>query len=169
MDGLIYTPSQTMGPFYGSALIWDDLTREVGPGEPGAVEIRGTLADGDGPFVYPEGVLELWSGTQFARAQTDERGEYRVVLRRPLAVPPLDDGRAQAPHVNVHVFGRGLDTPLVPRLYVPDEAAANAADPVLGLVPAQRREKLVARTAEDGALVFDIRVQGDDESVFFAV
>jgi protocatechuate 3,4-dioxygenase alpha subunit len=169
IDMLIYTPSQTMGPFYGSALIWEELTREAADGEPGAVEIRGTLADGEGPFVYPEGVVELWAGKQFTRAQTDDRGEYRVVLRRPRAVPPLDDGSEQAPHVNVTVFGRGLLKPLVTRMYFPDEPEANASDPVLGLVPADRRGRLVARPGEDGALVFDICVQGDHESVFFAI
>jgi protocatechuate 3,4-dioxygenase alpha subunit len=169
MTTLIFTPSQTIGPFYGSALIWDGSAEAVSPDEPGAVEIRGTLADGEGPFVYPEGVIEFSSDRQFARTQTDYEGNYRVVIRRPAEAQPLGDGRAHAPHLNVTVFGRGLLKPLLTRMYFPDQQEANASDPVLGLVPEGRRASMTAREEADGSLHFDICVQGHDESVFFAL
>jgi protocatechuate 3,4-dioxygenase alpha subunit len=136
--------------------------------DPGAVVIRGTLADGEGSFVYPEGVVELWAGDQFVRVQTDRDGAFRVRLRRPRHAPPLDDGRPQAPHLNVRVFGRGLLKPLLTRMYFPGEPA-NAADPVLALVPEERRPCLEAKAEPDGVLRFDISVHGPAEGVFFSL
>ena len=78
------------------------------------------------------------------------------------------DGRLQAPHLLVGVFARGLLKRVATRMYFPDEDAANAEDPVLlGLEPAERAT-LVAR-AEDGALRFDIALQGAGQTTFFAV
>jgi protocatechuate 3,4-dioxygenase alpha subunit len=169
MTGLILTPSQTIGPFYGSGLLWEGSAEAVLVDDPGAVEIRGNVADGDGPFVYPEAVVEMWSCAQFARAQTDHEGAYRVVIRRPTEACTLANGRAQAPHLNVTVFGRGLLKPLLTRMYFPDEQDANASDPILGLVPEDHRARMTAQIEADGGLRFDIRVQGHDESVFFAI
>jgi protocatechuate 3,4-dioxygenase alpha subunit len=166
---LIYTPSQTVGPFYSTGLLWEGSAEAVEETDPESVEIRGILADGDGPFVYPEGLLEFWSPEQLVRVQTDGEGAFRVRLRRPRAAPPLDDGRSQAPHVNVNVFGRGLLKALFTRMYFPDEALANASDPVLELVPEQRRHSLIATGEPDGTLRFDIRVQGEREGVFFSL
>jgi protocatechuate 3,4-dioxygenase alpha subunit len=81
---------------------------------------------------------------------------------------PAGDGTLQAPHVDVSVFARGLLDRLVTRLYFADEAAANAADPVLAAVPAHRRGSLVAERAGDGYRL-DVRLQGPAETVFFAV
>ena len=81
---------------------------------------------------------------------------------------PWVDGRLQAPHLLVGVFARGLLKRVATRMYFPDEEAANAEDPVLlGLEPAERAT-LVAR-AEDGALRFDIVLQGAGQTTFFAV
>jgi protocatechuate 3,4-dioxygenase alpha subunit len=81
------------------------------------------------------------------------------------------DGKLQAPHIDVGVFARGMLKRLVTRIYFSDEAA-NSGDPVLALVPAERRATLIARRdgTKDGMprYVFDIRVQGTDETVFFA-
>jgi protocatechuate 3,4-dioxygenase alpha subunit len=78
------------------------------------------------------------------------------------------DGRLQAPHLLVGIFARGLLKRVATRMYFPDEEAANAEDPVLlGLEP-EERETLVAR-AEDGALRFDIVLQGAGQTTFFAV
>jgi protocatechuate 3,4-dioxygenase alpha subunit len=82
----------------------------------------------------------------------------------------VDD--VQAPHINVAVFMRGLLSHAYTRLYFSDEADANAADPVLETVPAERRPTLIASRGEDsGATVyrFDIRMQGEGETVFFDV
>jgi protocatechuate 3,4-dioxygenase, alpha subunit len=100
--------------------------------------------------------------------QTDHDGRFRVRLRRPRQAPQLDDGRPQAPHLNVRVYGRGLLKPLLTRIYFPD-AQANAADPVLALVPEGRRGRLVASSEDDGSLRFNICVQGPDEGVFFSL
>ncbi|MFP5070098.1 protocatechuate 3,4-dioxygenase subunit alpha [Pseudonocardia nantongensis] len=76
---------------------------------------------------------------------------------------------AEAPHIDVSVFARGLLDRVVTRIYFPDEAAANAADPVLAAVPADRRDTLVATDAGEGTLRFDIRLRGAGETVFLAV
>jgi protocatechuate 3,4-dioxygenase alpha subunit len=166
MAPLILTPSQTIGPFYGSALIWDDLTRAVAGDDPQAVTLGGTLVDGDGPFAYPSGVIEFWDERQFVRAQTDASGAYRVVIRRPEHAPPLG-GRPQAPHLHVAIFGRGLLKPLLTRMYLPGHEVALAADPVFRLVPESRQRTLLAVAEAGGSLRFDLRVQGPDENVFF--
>ena len=75
----------------------------------------------------------------------------------------------QAPHIDVSVFARGLLKRLVTRVYFPDEAEANEADPVLSSIEdPEARATLVARQ-QDGALRFDIRLQGEGETTFFAV
>ena len=79
---------------------------------------------------------------------------------------PAEGGALQAPHLDISILARGLLDRVVTRLYFPDEASANAADPVLAGVPAARRRTLIAEPA--GAdLRFDIRLQGDGETVFF--
>ena len=79
------------------------------------------------------------------------------------------DGTVEAPHLDVSVFSRGLLQRLVTRIYFPDEPAANAADPVLSALSADDRALLTAMAQPDGALRFDIRLQGDDETPFFAI
>jgi protocatechuate 3,4-dioxygenase, alpha subunit len=81
---------------------------------------------------------------------------------------PGPDGTPQAPHVAVSVFARGLLHRVVTRIYFADEAEANAADPILSGVPEGRRATLLA-TPDERGYRFDIRLQGDDETVFFAV
>ena len=157
-----------MGPLYGYALMFEGSNEAVAPGSPGAVRIEGLVIDGDGvPLFWPDGYVEVWEGEQMARGRTDETGRYSVVVRKPQATP-TPDGRVQAPHLNVAVFARGLLKQVVTRVYFPDEADANAADPVLELVPAEDRELLVA-VPEGDVLRFDIRLQGERETPFFAI
>jgi protocatechuate 3,4-dioxygenase alpha subunit len=78
------------------------------------------------------------------------------------------DERLQAPHLNVTIFARGLLRHLGTRLYFPDETDANASDPVLNLVEAARRETLIAKACGE-VLHFDVRLQGERETVFFAI
>ena len=165
MAGRGPTPSQTVGPFFGFALPFADGPDAAEPG-PGTVRIEGQLLDGAGEPV-PDGLVEVWAGDQFARCRTDPEGAYHVTLSRP-AAPPLPDGTPQAPHVNVTVFARGLLRHLATRVYFPDEAEANAADPVLNRVDPAARHTLVAR-GEGGLLHFDIRLQGEDETAFFSL
>ena len=150
-------PSQTIGPFFAEAMSW------LGPGH-GDVVVRGTVFDGDGVPVS-DAVVEAWHGGpdgqfapgSFSRAISDDDGCYVLVTSRPGAVDEV-----QAPHMDVSIFARGLLQRLVTRLYM-----ADAADPVLdGLEPA-RRATLVAQPDGDGYR-FDIHLQGDRETVFFA-
>jgi protocatechuate 3,4-dioxygenase alpha subunit len=150
-----------VGPFFGFAMPFPGDHQAVDGAEPGAVRIEGQLLDGAGEPV-PDGLLEAWHGEQFARCGTDPEGMFHFVVRKP---PAGADG--QAPHLEITVFARGLLRHLATRLYFPDEEAANAADPALQLVPVERRHTLVAR-ADNGVLRFDVRLQGEDETVFFA-
>jgi protocatechuate 3,4-dioxygenase alpha subunit len=193
------TPSQTVGPFLHLGLVWADGPYAVSDGTPGAFWITGTVYDGDRQPV-PDALIETWqadpdgrfdhsddprgsvspsvSGFRgFARCETSAEGEYRVITVKPGSLPSPDGG-VEAPHINVSVLGRGLLDRVVTRIYFPDEAAANAADPVLASVPAGRRATLVAELggmagkaepAGDGGLRFDIRLQGEGETVFFAL
>jgi protocatechuate 3,4-dioxygenase, alpha subunit len=179
----LVTPSQTVGPFLSLGLTWADGHLVVPEGSPGAVRITGRLFDGAGAPV-PDGVVETWqadgdgrfdhpddprgaSGSGFGgfgRCMTDDEGRFRIVTVKPGA---LGDG--QAPHIDVTVLARGLLQHLTTRIYFPDEAEANAADPLLSALPPERAATLVAEQAGDGELRFDIRLQGDGETVFLQV
>ena len=182
------TPSQTVGPYLGIGLVWDDGPDVVVDGTPGAIWLRGTVLDGHGDVV-PDALVETWQADPdgrfdhpddprgavaregfraFGRCPTDATGAWGVRTLKPGAVPD-GAGGLQAPHVNLSVFARGLTQRLVTRLYFADEASANAADPVLAALPdAERRATLVAAPSPDGYR-FDIVLQGDHETVFFAV
>jgi protocatechuate 3,4-dioxygenase, alpha subunit len=159
------TPSQTVGPFFGFALPFPG-DAEASAGDAKAVRIEGQVLDGEGEPVA-EAILEAWQGDQFARCRTDSEGAFHFLLRKPAAAGG-GDGRNEAPHLELTVFARGLLRHLATRIYFPDEAAANRADPALALVEPDRRETLVAR-AEGGVFHFDVRLQGADETVFFAL
>ena len=156
------TPSQTVGPFFGYALPFDGGHDGAG-GQP-SVRIEGQLLDGAGEPV-PDGLVEIWSGPQFARCRTDAEGVFHFNVAKPaLGSAPGDE----APHLNLTVFARGLLRHLTTRLYFPDEKAANASDRTLKLIEPARRHTLIARS--DGAVLrFDIRLQGEAETVFFAL
>ena len=188
------TPSQTVGPFFAICLPWPDGPEVVPESAPGAIVIAGRVTDGAGDPV-PDAVVETWQAAPdgsfghpddprpaaageagpaprfrgFGRSPTGPDGEFRIVTLRPAALP-CGDGRTEAPHLDVSVFARGLLDRLVTRIYFPDEEEANAADPVLSAVGAPRRDTLIA--VPDGGparLRFDIRLQGEGETVFFDV
>jgi protocatechuate 3,4-dioxygenase alpha subunit len=107
----------------------------------------------------------------FGRCPTSPDGTYRIVTMKPGALP-CPDGGIEAPHLDVSVFARGLLDRVVTRVYFPDEVVANDADPVLAsLGDAARAATLIAQTVADtpGELRFDIRLQGERETVFFDV
>lgn len=164
-DELILTPSQTLGPMYGFALVFEGADHAVDPTDPSAITVSGVLYDGKGPLTQPDGLVEVWEGTQFARSRSDREGRFQVTVRKPEA-RVLPDGRPLAPYVNVAVFARGLQKQAQTRMYFPDEDA-NATDPVLALVDPERRHTLIAQSIEPG-LRFDIHLQGEHETVFFA-
>jgi protocatechuate 3,4-dioxygenase alpha subunit len=160
------TPSQTVGPFFGFALPFDRDSEAVDASLPGAIRIEGQVLDGSGELV-PDALIEVWHDDQFARCRTDGEGAFHVTVQKPTPVHS-DNGRANAPHLTVTVFARGLLRQLVTRVYFPDEEVANSADPVLELVEPGRRHTLIA-CGNGGVLNFDIRLQGKDETVFFAL
>jgi protocatechuate 3,4-dioxygenase alpha subunit len=83
------------------------------------------------------------------------------------------NGHLMAPHINLWIVARGINVGLNTRIYFSDEDAANAEDPVINLIEWERRRKsLIAQRNEgDGAPVyrFDIKLQGEDETVFFDI
>ena len=161
------TPSQTVGPFFGVGLPFENGEQLAPPGSAGVMRIEGQVLDGKGEPV-PDALLEIWQpGTGFGRARTDSEGAFSFTTIKPGAVR-APDGRVQAPHFNVTLFARGLLRHLVTRMYFPDETEANAADPVLNLVEPARRETLIAKNC-GGVLHFDVRLQGERETVFFAI
>ena len=187
---MMRTPSQTVGPFLSIGLPWADGPDVVPEGTTGAVRIAGTLTDGAGAPV-PDGLIEIWqadpagrfahpddprgpvdSGFRgFGRCATDAAGGFWFRTVKPGTLPCEGD-LAEAPHLDVSVFARGMLHRLVTRVYFPDEAAANAADPVLRDLDAAERALLTALPQPDGTLRFDIRLQaGADgpETPFFAV
>jgi protocatechuate 3,4-dioxygenase alpha subunit len=163
------TPSQTVGPFLHIALPWVDGPFAASPDRPDAIAIDGRVTDGSGAPV-PDAVIETWQTPVdqrgFGRCPTDKDGWYRIITVRPSPQPDRD-GNVEAPHVDVSVFARGLLRRLVTRIYFPD-ATENATDPVLTSVDPARRGTLIA-AAVDGGYRFDIRLQGDFETVFFRV
>ena len=182
------TPSQTIGPFYHFALPFSGGEHLVDPGDPDAVRIAGTVYDGAGEPVT-DAMVEVWQAnrsgryahpeddrddlpleegfTGFGRCPTDGDGRYEFVTVKP-GVVPGPDGRPQAPHIDVLIFARGLLRQLVTRIYFPDEEAANASDPLLASIEDPARSTLVARQL-DGALEFDIHLQGENQTAFFDV
>jgi protocatechuate 3,4-dioxygenase alpha subunit len=155
------TPSQTVGPFFSIGLCRQTQSEIV----PGGVRIRGQVLDGAGDPV-PDAVVELWqpgeAGTRWGRCGTDREGRFEFVTEKPAA------RGGEAPAIDVQVFARGLLRHLATRIYFPDEPEANAADPVLSSLEPVDRETLIA-DADDGGLRFDVHLQGDRQTVFFAV
>jgi protocatechuate 3,4-dioxygenase alpha subunit len=192
------TPSQTVGPFFAYGLTsngqydWNDAFTNnlVTPDTTGErIRVEGRVYDGDGQPV-PDCMLEIWQADAsghfadpkdqralsnskfrgFGRCGTDPNGAYAFDTIKPGSV--LDpDGKPQAPHLLMAVFARGMLLHNYTRVYF-DSEAANATDPVMALVPSDRRSTLVAkRQPDNGNAVyhFDVYLQGDRETVFFDV
>ena len=186
------TPSQTVGPFYSIGLtsrLMNVLVSEATQGQ--RIRIEGSVLDGDGNPVA-DAMVEIWqanahgrynhpddkqekpidpSFTGWGRSGTDENYLFSFETIKPGPVPGADD-TVQAPHINVAVFARGMLLHAYTRIYFADEPA-NARDPVLNLIKnKKRRRTLIAMPGtENGKTVyrFDIRLQGENETVFFDV
>src|SRR5579863_1353981 len=190
------TPSQTVGPYFAYGLVPQQYNFDlkslftpvlVAPETPGErITIVGQVFDGDGNPVsdalievtqadsegrYPASRADIAANgfRGFGRVGTGTDAQHRFVIE---TVKPGKTAPDSAPHVNVTVLMRGILLHAFTRIYFDDEAAANAADPVLEAVPANRRATLIARRdAQAGSNVyrFDIRMQGEGETVFFDV
>ena len=153
------------------------------------IHIEGCITDGDGKPIN-DAMIEIWQAdaqgryahargekprpnakfTGFGRSATDKQGVYSFDTVKPGMVPG-PGGKPQAPHIVVCIFSRGMLRQIYTRLYFSDEAG-NSADPILQMVPEDRRGTLIAhKQSGTGAAVyrFDIRVQGDNETVFFDI
>ena len=185
---LLLTSPQTVGPFV--AISFDQhLVTDVAPAGVAGERyvIRGRVLDGDGAPVT-DAVVETWQANAhgkyahaedvqekpleenfkgFGRVLTGTDGAFQFTTIKPGPVPG-PGGALQAPHLAITIFMRGLLKHLATRIYFPDEPA-NADDPVLALVPSERRATLVAKRASSrpGVLEWNVMLQGKDETVFF--
>lgn len=129
-------------------------------------------ANAAGVYAHPEGGGEVEDGFRgWGRVITDfATGEWGFDTVKPGPVMGRN-GRPMAPHINLWIVARGINIGLNTRLYFSDEADANAADPVINLIEWERRRKtlIATRSERDGKPVyrFEIRIQGEDETVFF--
>lgn len=183
------TPSHTVGPFYGYALPFPGGGDIAPVGHPDTITLQGYVLDGAGDPL-PDAFVELWgpdpdgnvpdvdgsmrrdpatgghlgrNGVEFTgwgRVQTDANGHWYARTLRPGA------RGASAPYLSLCVFARGLLVHLYTRVYLPGDEAALAADPLLSRLPDARRDTLVAAERGDGTYRFDIRLQGEGETVF---
>ncbi len=187
VPGLGLTPSQTVGPYLSIGLTWADGVYAADLGTAGGFWLRGTVFDGES-LPVPDGMVESWQADPhggfdsaedprggrpfpefrgYARSSTDVEGRFEIFTLKPAALPD-GAGGLQAPHVDLSVFARGMLDRVITRVYFGDEVSANASDPVLQLLPAASRQTLIAPRTEDGYR-FDIHLQGEHETVFFAL
>jgi protocatechuate 3,4-dioxygenase alpha subunit len=186
------TPSQTVGPFYAIGLTrrtMSVLATDASEGQP--VRIEGRVIDGDGKPIG-DALVEIWQANAYGRynhpddkqekpfdpkfmgwgrSGTDKSSFYRFDTIKPGPVPGPGES-AQAPHINVVVFARGMLVHAYTRIYFSDEPL-NETDPVLNSIKnkARRATLIAARKEHVGKTVyhFDIRLQGKSETVFFDV
>ena len=180
--------SQTVGPFF--EIGFEDLyqTDLTVPGVSGTIiTIQGRVLDADRVPV-PDAVIEIWQANSFGkyahpedeqekpldpgfsgfgRCPTDANGAFIFRTIKPGSVPS-STGALQAPHINVSIFMRGLLDRLVTRIYFFGDER-NSADEVLPLIKPARRSTLLARpgVSEANTYVWDVILQGEDETVFF--
>ena len=186
------TPSQTAGPYVHIGMtpnfcdingVYDaDLgATMLAPNTKGErIEIVGRLIDGSGAPLG-DGLVEIWQAdadgkyaqpgtkgfTGWGRQATNADGTFRFETIKPGPVPG-PDGKLMAPHISLWIVARGINIGLQTRLYFEDEADANATDWVLTRIPSPaRRKTLIARKEAAGRYVLDIRLQGENETVFF--
>lgn len=182
------TPLQTVGPFFGIMLRRRTESRQVTDATIGTrIVVEGKVFDGAGDPM-PDALIETWQADANGRyrhaedlraqaadpafngygwAHTREDGGFTFETIKPGRVP-APDGADQAPHIVVSVMARGILTRFITRIYFEDERA-NADDPILALVPEDRRHTLIARRTGEGRYLFDLLMQGAGETVFFDV
>jgi protocatechuate 3,4-dioxygenase, alpha subunit len=182
------TPSQTVGPFFAYALTPEqygyafssiagpDMADEAVAGA--RITLEGQVLDGKGAPIT-DAIVEIWQADATGRYLTESAGNSRFTgfgrcgtgtcaegFYRFTTIKPGALSAGEAPHINIIITMRGLLLHVFTRAYFAGEAA-NAADPVLAQVPEERRGTLIANQTAPGVWRFDIRMQGDDETVFF--
>lgn len=185
------TPWQTVGPYLHIGLTTHASVPRVAGDAVGGERLWLTCRVIDGDDVpLPDAMIELWQANAdgkyhhpedrqeklldpafrgFGRMPTAKDGSCAFETIKPGRVPG-PGATLQAPHLNLSIFARGLLKRLTTRLYFADEPS-NLTDPVLALVPASRRNTLMAQPdpARKGGWRFDIKLQGEQETVFFDV
>ncbi|MBF6671910.1 MULTISPECIES: protocatechuate 3,4-dioxygenase subunit alpha [Glutamicibacter] len=179
---LVPTPGQTVGPFYGYALPYDKDNELVNQGHPNSVRLHGVVYDGKGEAI-PDALLEIWQAdeqgnvvsregslvrdgytfTGWGRTAVDNAGHYTFTTLNPGATEA-----GKAPFIMLTVFARGLMNRLFTRIYLPEDAEALASDPLLSSLSEAERKTLIATREDDGSLRLDLRLQGEDETVFLS-
>lgn len=176
------TAHQTAGPYWHMIDFpeWADVLRADGPNAGAAagerIILEGRITDGEGALVT-DAMVEIWHADPagrydadfqgFGRCASDAEGRFRFVTLKPGPVPGRGN-TLQAPHVQIAIFARGLLSHVTTRLYFAGEAL-NETDPLLALVPAERRGTLIATNRAPGVWQLDIRLRGADETVFLDV
>jgi protocatechuate 3,4-dioxygenase, alpha subunit len=181
------TPSATVGPYLAIGLTWPAGVWAAAEGAEGGFWIRGQVFDGAGAVV-PDAMVETWQADPdggfpspedprgaasypgfrgYARSATIS-GEYSVFTLKPGRVPD-GEGGLQAPHIDVSLFARGILDRVVARIYFADETEANAEDVVLRSLPDDEARRTLIATPSDDGYRLDFYLQGDRETVFFAV
>ncbi len=175
------TAGQTIGPFFAFGLKYDKMHEVAFPHSAGAIVLGGTLYDGAGAPI-PDGCIEIWGAdsdgtisrergslrrddhtfTGFGRSFTTDEGHYEFWTRNPGAAG------GKAPFFAAIVYARGLPNKLHTRIYLPDDEALLASDPLLASLDPAERATLVATRTPSGHLVHDIHMQGEKETVFLA-
>ena len=162
---LVPSPSQTIGPFFHCYFAaYGTLGNIAGAQVKGErIRLAFRVLDGDGAPLN-DAMLELWQADigAFGRLPTDDQGSCVFESVKPERVA------GQAPHINVSVFARGMLKRLVTRVYFAGDPA-NSEDPVLALVPEDRRPTLLAHASAAGLWNFEIHLCGERETVFFDV
>lgn len=174
------TAGQTVGPFFAFGTQYDKMHEVVFPHSPGSIVLGGTVYDGDGSPI-PDSIVEIWQTdsdgsiprgrrwfrrddhtfTGFGRSFTTDEGHYEFWTRNPGSAEA-----GKAPFFAAIVYARGLPDKLHTRIYLPDDEALLAADPLLSSLHPAERATLIARRTADGNLRHDIRLQGVNETVF---
>jgi protocatechuate 3,4-dioxygenase, alpha subunit len=186
------TPSQTVGPFFSFGLTTEKCSVRIiaGPEAKGErVVLNFRVLDGDGVGI-PDAMIEIWQADAegiyrhlndprqsdcdpacagFGRMGTNEDGVCEFETIKPGRLRGLQ-GQDQAPHLNVAIFARGMLKQLYTRIYFAGDPA-NQNDPVLSLVPSARHATLMANPDPSrlGYWAFNLRLQGEQETVFFDV
>lgn len=173
------TPSQTVGPFFGFALPYPGGPELVPASRSDAIRLHGTVTDGAGDPV-PDSVVEIWQADQtgavltaegnllrdghsftgFGRDATRNDGHYSFATVKPGPV------NGAAPYVLVTVFARGLSHHLFTRAYFPEDTDLHRTDTLLSAVDPARRSTLISLADAPASYRFDIRLQGEQETVF---
>jgi protocatechuate 3,4-dioxygenase alpha subunit len=173
------SPGQTIGPFFAFGINYPKMHEVAFPHSPGAIVVGGTVYDGAGSPI-PDACIEIWGAdsdgsiprgrgsrrrddhtfTGFGRSYTTDEGRYEFWTRNPGSV------EGEAPFFAVIVFARGLPDKLHTRIYLPEDQDRLATDALLSSLSPDERATLIATRTPDGSLQFDIRLQGEHETVF---